>query len=186
MLPQSHVAYTWGALNLLQRRFPRLRKVDYRLVAVAAVLPDVIDKPLAWAYFYRRYHTAVLFAHTLLAHLAVLVATSRRFQRARPYAWAYFGHAIIDRLWFFPDTFFWPFRGWRFHEWQKAGSEYTDIRRAYITTFTKRRELWGWEAGGLLIFLWLILGNRLYRPLRLWAFLRSGRLPARRDQICDG
>ncbi len=177
MLPQSHVAYTWGALSLLQRRVPALRRVDYRLVAIAAMLPDIIDKPLAWAYFYRRYHAAVLFSHTLLANLTVFAVTSRRSRGVQPYALAFIGHAIIDRLWFFPDTFFWPLRGWRFHEWKKAGSEQTDIRRAYLTTFTQRRDLWGWEMGGLLVFLWLALRHRLYRPARLWQFLSTGQMP---------
>jgi len=178
LLPQSHVAYTWGALNLLQRRFPALRTTDYRLVAIAAVLPDIIDKPLAWAYFYERYHAAVLFAHTLLGNLLVLAISSRKHRRVRPYVLAYLGHAAIDRLWFFPDTFFWPLRGWRFHEWKKAGSEQRDIRRAYLATFTKRRELWGWELGGLLILLWMTFRHGLHQPRRLWTFLRTGRLPA--------
>ena len=178
MLPQSHVAYTWGAVSLLRRRFPVFREADYRLIALAALLPDLIDKPLAWAYFYKRYHAAVLFAHTLLANLAVLAVSSRKRRWAQPYVLAFLGHAIIDRLWFFPDTFFWPLRGWRFHEWKKKGSEQTDIRRAYWTTFTKRRELWGWELGGLLILVWMALRFRLYRPDRLIAFLGSGRLPA--------
>jgi hypothetical protein len=152
--------------------------VDFRLVALSAVLPDLIDKPLAWAYFYKRYHAAVLFAHTLLANLAVLAISSRNRHRARPYVLAFLGHMVLDRLWFFPDTFFWPFRGWRFHKWMKAGSEQTDIGQAYWTTFTKRRELWGWELGGLLILGWMALYYQLYRPNRLIAFLCSGELPA--------
>ncbi|MGB4978034.1 MAG: hypothetical protein WBR35_14985, partial [Anaerolineae bacterium] len=35
--------------------------------------PDLIDKPLAWAYFYRRYKAAVLFAHTLWSFLLALL-----------------------------------------------------------------------------------------------------------------
>jgi len=177
MLPQSHIAYTLAFFNLAQRRIPALRKADYRWLALAAVGPDLIDKPLAALYFYRRYKAAVLFAHTLLMHLAVTVVTLWQKPRLWLYALAFNGHALTDRLWFFPNTFYWPFRGWRFHVWQKAGSEQADIKWAYWRAFTRRPELWAWEVGGLLAGLWFVWVNRLYRPRRLWHLLRTGRLP---------
>ncbi len=53
MLPQSHVAYTWLALSLAQDKLDVAPDADYRLVALAAMGPDLIDKPLAWAHFYK-------------------------------------------------------------------------------------------------------------------------------------
>lgn len=178
MLPQSHVAYTVGALSLLQKKIPALRSVDYRLIALAAMGPDLIDKPLAYVHFYKKYKSAVLFAHTLIAHLAILGATLGWARSLLPYALAFNGHALLDRLWFFPDTFYWPFRGWRFHVWRKRGSEQEDMKLAYWHAFTRRPELWGWELGGLLVALWFVLSNSLTQPERLLAFLRTGRLPA--------
>jgi inner membrane protein len=177
VLPQSHVAYTLIAFNLAQRRISALQKADYRLIALAAMGPDVIDKPFAALYFYRRYKSAVLFAHTLLAHLAVLVVTLGKKRRWWPYALAFNGHALTDRLWLFPNTFYWPFRGWRFQVWQKAGSKQQDIKSAYWHAFTRRPELWIWEVGGVIAALWFVLRNRLYRPERLLHLLRTGRLP---------
>ena len=52
MLPPSHVAYTWAALALTQEKLGQFEDADYRLVALAAVAPDLIDKPLAWAYWF--------------------------------------------------------------------------------------------------------------------------------------
>jgi hypothetical protein len=46
MLPLGHVAYTWAALTWLQSRH-RASEVDYRAAAVAALLPDLVDKPLS-------------------------------------------------------------------------------------------------------------------------------------------
>ncbi len=176
MLPQSHIAYTLTAFDLARKRFPTLRKIDYRIIALAAMGPDLIDKPLAAAYFYRRYKSAVLFAHTLLAHLTAFAMILRRRPQWWPYILAFHGHALLDRLWQFPDTFYWPLRGWRFHVWRKAGSEQGDIKRAYWYAFTRRPELWIWEVGGIVAILWFVLRHRLYRPDRLWAFLRTGRL----------
>ncbi|GAB4515221.1 MAG: hypothetical protein Kow0047_27170 [Anaerolineae bacterium] len=180
MLPQSHVAYTLLAYDLAADRVEGLRDLDYRIVALASLGPDLIDKPLAAAYFYRRYKSAVLFAHTLIAHVALLWWTLRRRPAWLPYTLAFNSHIITDRLWFFQDTFYWPLRGWRFHVWRKAGSEQQDIGKAYWYAFTRRPELWAWELGGLIALGWFVLRHRLYRPRRLLAFLLTGRLPRSR------
>ena len=177
MLPQSHVAYTAAVVEALKDRVPILKGVDHRLLALAAMGPDLIDKPFAAAYFYRKQGSAVLFAHTLLLHLVVLGYTLSKKPKGWPYLVAFNGHAILDRLWFFRDTWYWPFRGWRFHVWKKAGSEQADIKLAYWYAFTRRPELWGWELGGLMAGLWFVWRNRLYRLQRLKHFLLTGRAP---------
>lgn len=176
MLPQSHVAYTLAAVDEVQRRTPYLHDVDYRLVALAAMGPDLLDKPLAALYFYRKYKSAVLFAHTLLAHILVFVLTAWRAPHRLGYALAFNGHAVADRLWYFHDTWYWPLRGWRFHQWRKQGSEQAQMRLAYWHAFTRRPELWRWEAGGLLAMLWFIARNRLWQWPRLRHLLVTGRL----------
>lgn len=193
MLPSAHIAYTWLAASLAQERLApeTARQIDYRLLAVAATAPDLIDKPLAAAHFYRRYKSAVLFAHTVLANLAILAlgwrAASRALSRDRAGAiWVYtaaaLGHALLDRLWHYPDTFYWPFRGWRFHVWGKRGSEQEKIGLAYWYAFTRRPELWVWEAGGLLALAIFVWRHRLYRADRLLDLLFSGRVVSPRSQ----
>ncbi len=177
MLPPSHITYTLAAWDILQDKFPALQNKDYRLVALAAVGPDLLDKPLAALYFYRRYKSAVLFAHTLLMHLAVLVIALWKKPRGWPYFLAFNGHAILDRLWLFHDTWYWPFRGWRFHVWGKQGSEQQDIKLAYWYAFTRRPELWVWELGGLVAGIWFVWHNKLYLPHRLKHLFFTGRLP---------
>ena len=176
MLPQSHITYTLVTWDVLKKGIPALQDTDYRLVALAALGPDLIDKPLASLYFYRRYKSAVLFAHTLLVHGILLALVLWKKPGWWPYLLAFHGHAILDRLWFFPQTWYWPFRGWHFHVWGKAGSEQEDIRRAYWYAFTRRPELWGWEAGGAIAGLWFVIGHKLYQPHHLKYLLLSGRL----------
>lgn len=173
MLPLSHVAYTWLAASLVEDALDA--DFDYRLLAVAAVAPDLVDKPLAAAYFYRRYKSAVLFAHTLLANVLVASVMAWRWRRYRPYTFAFLGHALLDRLWLFPATFYWPARGWRFHVWGKRGSEQERIGKAYWYAFTRRPELWGWELGGLVSLALFVWRNRLYRWEQLGRFVRTGR-----------
>ncbi len=173
MLPPSHITYTLAAWEVIKNRLPDSPAIDVRLLALAAVGPDLVDKPLAALYFYRRYKSAVLFAHTMLVHLAVLGLTLWFKPRWWPYALAFNGHALLDRLWFFSDTWYWPWRGWRFHVWR---NKQADIKQAYWHAFTRRPELWGWELGGLLAGLWLIWRYRLYRPAQWGAFFSAGRL----------
>jgi hypothetical protein len=176
VLPPSHVAYTWLTLSLAQEQLGVAPEADYRLVALAALGPDLIDKPLAWAYFYKKYKSAVLFAHTLIANLAVVWAVGWFWPRLWIYGLAYLGHALLDRLWYFPNTLYWPLRGWRFHVWGKRGSEQKEIASAYWVAFTRRSELWGWELGGLLALAWFVLRHRLYEWPRLRRFLLTGKV----------
>ncbi len=176
MLPQSHIAYTIATVDLLKDRIPVLKKVDYRLVALAAMGPDLIDKPLAVLYFYRRYKSAVLFAHTLLVHLGVFIYIVWKKPKGWLYGLAFNGHAILDRLWLFKNTWYWPFTGWHFQVWGKRGSEQQDIKLAYWYAFTRRPELWVWEVGGLMAGLWFVWRNKLYQPHRLKHLILTGKL----------
>jgi hypothetical protein len=176
MLPPSHIAYTWLALSTAQDLFGVAPEADYRMIALAAIGPDLVDKPLAAAYFYRRYKSAVLFAHTLLANLLVIWVTAARFPQIWVYSSAWVGHAVLDRLWFFTRTFYWPLRGWRFHVWGKQGSEQEEIGKAYWFAFTRRRELWLWELGGLLALVLFVVRHKLYRRDRLLSFILTGRV----------
>ena len=145
MLPSAHVAYTWLVLSVAQDAFNIAPEADYRMIALAAMGPDLVDKPLATVYFYRKYRSAVLFAHTLLVNLLVIWFTARRIPRIWVYSAAWLGHALLDRLWFYPATFYWPLRGWRFHVWRKQGSEQASISKAYVHAFSRRKDLWGWK-----------------------------------------
>jgi hypothetical protein len=176
MLPQSHVAYTWLALSLAQEYLSAGEDADYRLVALAATAPDLIDKPLAVVYFYDRFRSAVLFAHTLIANAIAIVLTVFIAPWRWVYTAAFLGHAVIDRLWNFPATFYWPTRGWRFHVWGKRGSEQEKIGWAYWVAFTRRPELWGWELGGLLALLFFAWRHRLYQRQHLVRFLLTGKV----------
>jgi hypothetical protein len=179
MLPPSHVAYTWLALSVAQDELGVAPDLDYRLAALAAMASDLVDKPLAWLYFYERHKSAVLFAHTLIAYLAVMTVALQLGRRERIYAACIIGHALLDRLWYFPATFYWPLQGWKFHVWGKRGSEQEKIGWAYWIAFTRRRELWTWELGGVLALAVFVWRHRLYRWPQLRRFLLSGRVERR-------
>jgi len=176
VLPQSHIAFTAAAITVLKDKIPAFKNVDYRLLALVAMGPDLIDKPLAVAYFYRKYGAAVLFAHTLIVHLSLFIYTLWKKPKWWPYALAFNGHAILDRLWFFKQTWYWPLAGWRFTVWKKEGNDQIDIKNAYWHAFTTQPEVIRWEIGGLLVGLWFVIRHKLYDPQRLVYFISSGKL----------
>ncbi|MCB0233636.1 MAG: hypothetical protein KDG58_05345, partial [Anaerolineae bacterium] len=97
MLPTGHVEFTWAALNAMQRSAGLFEDVDYRLMALCAVLPDAIDKPLA-TFVMTDSEAALLFGHTALLHGGVwlAVAATGQLPRALPYLLAFSGHLLAD------------------------------------------------------------------------------------------
>ncbi|NLE76486.1 MAG: metal-dependent hydrolase [Chloroflexi bacterium] len=177
MLPTAHVELTWGALRCLQQRLPgRLANVDYRGVAAAAILPDLIDKPLAiWVLPHSG--AALLWAHTLLVHAGLwLTLLARRAWGWLPYALAFSGHLAADRMWGFPQTLLWPLRGRQFHQWRHVGTP-QEFAQAYRDIVREEPKLVLFEVAGLLTLGWLVWRHCLWQPRRLWRFVASGRLP---------
>ena len=177
MLPTAHVELTWAALRALQQRGVRpFRGVDYRGMAAAAVLPDLVDKPLT-IFIFPDSGAALLVAHSAILHLLVWgVVVARRSWKWIPYALAFSAHLVADRMWGFGQTLWWPFRGWQFHQWRHVGSpeEFLDAYRDIIQNEPK---LVIFELVGLLAFIGFLWQTRLWEPRRLIQFLKTGRLP---------
>ena len=177
MLPLGHITYAWGGLRLLQRRASLFREADYRLVALAAMTPDLSDKGLALSGI-SKHRTGQVWAHTLFfCHLPVLLATLLLRARWLPYALAFNSHLLTDRMWRFPHTLFFPFFGRRFGDWRDLNSV-RGMVDAYREVLREDRATIPLELGGLAILLLLFLGGRLYRPARFLLFVRRGMLPA--------
>jgi len=178
MLPSAHVEFTWAAANALQRSplGRRYSDLDYRLLALAAILPDLVDKPLA-IFAFPDSHAALLFSHTLLLHLALWggAAVSGRLRRWLPYLLAFSGHLVADRMWGFARTLLWPLRGRRFHQWKNVGSPNAFLQ-AYGEIIRTEPKLLISELVGLALLAWIIADRKLYRKDVLSRFLRTGRV----------
>jgi len=177
MLPTAHIEITWAALSAIQRATGnRLWKdTDYRLVALASIAPDLLDKPLA-VFAFPQANSALLFGHTLLAHASVWggLAASGRLRPTLPYLAAFSGHLVADRMWGFGQTLWWPFRVRKFHQWKHVGS--TDaILRAYRDIIKSEPKLLVFEAAGLALFIWFVMDRGLFRRKQLCRFLLSGK-----------
>ena len=135
--------------------------LDYRLVMLGAVLPDLVDAAFGGA----RY------AHTLLGSVAFLVIVmlatrGRRLLRRRLLALPIgtFCHLLLDAMWARNRTFWWPFLGRRF-----SGGGIPSLHRPLALVVVE-------ELVGLAALAWCWGRFRLGEPPRRAAFLRTGRL----------
>jgi membrane-bound metal-dependent hydrolase YbcI (DUF457 family) len=154
-------------------------KVDLRFLALGAILPDLIDKPLGTMLFPALFEgNGQVIGHTLLFSLAlmslVLVTTRRGRLRRRWMALAVgsLTHLLLDAMWTAQATFFWPAFGWEF---PPGIPEYWSgfLARLFTNPWRILQEVIGL---GYLIYLYR--KARLGDPERRSELFRSGRVAA--------
>jgi inner membrane protein len=95
-------------------------RIDFRLLLVGSLLPDIIDKPLVfWLLPELVNHNARSIGHSLafnLALLAIALLALVVFRLSGPLVLVLssLGHVLLDQMWQLPDRFLWPLYGWQF------------------------------------------------------------------------
>jgi hypothetical protein len=108
MMPPGHVAITWGVARAYPDKIiQNWLNLDYRLLGLCALAPDIIDKPLAILVFTEA-HTSQLVAHSLLLSVPFWWLRCYGSSRAIPYLLAFSAHLIADRMWNHTESFWWP------------------------------------------------------------------------------
>jgi hypothetical protein len=177
MLPFGHVAYTWAALAWLQSHEHAI-DIDYRGAAVAALLPDLLDKPLTLT-FMSSSGTSQGPGHTLLGQALLTAIVARSKPTWLPYALVSNSHLLADQMWKYPRTLLFPFSG-GFDSWRFMGTP-SAMLDAYAEIIT-RPAIMTVEALGLALLGWLVHKHQLYRKQPLKRFLSSGRLGSTSDR----
>jgi len=96
------------------------KRIDIRLLLIGALLPDIIDKPIAHLFFSEIFDTGRIFSHTLL-FLVFITLLGLYLYRSREKLWLLvlaFGtmtHLILDQMWQRSQTLLWPLLGYPFH-----------------------------------------------------------------------
>ena len=140
--------------------------IDHRVLALGAVLPDLVDAPLGGA---RVAHT--LGASALLLAAVMLATRGRRAARRRWLALPIgtFVHLLADGVWARAETFWWPFLGG-----ELEGALPSLDRAAPVVA---AQELAGAAAIAWFVWRFGLLTDAAARR----AFVRTGRLP--RDRV---
>jgi hypothetical protein len=165
-----------GMTTLIARYVFRDPAMDLRWLALGALLPDIVDKPIGSVFWNDVFHAHRLFAHTLIlpvTALAAVMLATRRGTVARRAAIAvvlgWLVHLVLDGVWAGPEAFLWPIFGLDFP--QTARSDFLSLVRDMIANPL----VWAGEAAGgaYLIYMWR---RRLSEPGSVRRFLREGRI----------
>lgn len=169
------MAVAWGTAELLQQNNSRLARLDYRLLALCSMLPDIIDKPLAILVFTGA-NTSQLITHSLIFSVVLLVISLLWWRSALPYMLAFAGHVVLDRMWNHTESFWWPIYGWNVFWEYKPMNTAKEMVNVYLDIVTRYPQVWVIELIALLFFVWFGLRFKLYVWKRLKYFVWTGRI----------
>lgn len=155
------------------------KRIDYRIVLLGAILPDLIDKPLGRIFFEDQFGTSRLFGHTLAFVLALFLLTQLILRGETLRRWfilsiACLLHLGLDAMWNDPVTLFWPLFGTKFPPHPVDSYWLEVLLRPFEHPVEGLKEV-----AGLVCLLYLGIGHGIVRGPGLKAFLRTGRLPAK-------
>lgn len=96
-------------------------RIDYRLILLGSLLPDLIDKPLGIWLLRDTFNNGRIFTHTLLFSVLLLAVaiyfyTSRRNLSLLYLSFGSIIHLGLDGMWLNSRTFLWPLYGWNFEK----------------------------------------------------------------------
>jgi len=148
--------------------------IDYRLVLVGSMLPDIIDKPLGGFILRESLGNGRIYCHTLVFLLLLLgMGIFFRYKLNRPGFFVLAGgslvHHVLDGMWLFPSTFLWPAYGWGFPKGNaEAWLEY------WIKSLLTNPIVYLPEIAGVLIL--IFFGIKLIFQVNLREFIFTGKL----------
>lgn len=134
------------------------RPIDYRPVALGALLPDLADRVLRRYVFPGAFRDDDhIFGHTILVHLPMLLSGLHLARRGDPRLLAVgiapFTHLLVDPVIRAPRTLFWPLLGLEFPYVRGLGRSLTLATQAAAALVIVRTMLVVWKAGRLPRFL---------------------------------
>jgi len=180
MLLFGHLGITLAAAQTFEKvMFSRGKKrfaelIDYRLVLVGSLLPDIIDKPLGGLVFKATLGNGRIYAHTLI-FLLLLFGAGIFFwvKEKRPEVLALsggsFAHHLLDGMWRFPGTYLWPFYGWNFPKGDPEGWFRQWVENLLTDPWVYVPEI----IGGIILF--YFFGKLLYQK-QVGKFMATGKI----------
>ena len=139
MLLFGHLGITLGIFFGLGIFVPKLRAIiDPRYLAIGALLPDLIDKPIGRIIFASSVANGRIIGHTLLLCILFFIIglylyEKRGSVKVNALAVGSFFHLFEDQMWAQPRTLFWPLFGSNF---PKDHTDYSGLE--YLLTMLEK------------------------------------------------
>jgi len=163
-----------GAGKITSRPLPGnpATSIDYRLLFLGSMLPDIIDKPLGLYFLADQLSNGRIYAHTLLFALLLLLSGFALYLAGRNtgglvLAGGVLAHLVLDGMWDTPHTFLWPLYGFTFDK-HPAGDWLPGIFEA----LTSEPSVYIPEIIGALLL--LAFFRQLLRDRRMGEFFKTG------------
>lgn len=198
MLIFGHAGLTMAAAVLTQslgrggdgRKHPYLSwfadnaaRIDFRLVLIGALLPDIVDKPI-WLVSASGFQwDGRGYAHSLLFNLALLLlgtAVAAKWKRLWLIVLALcsLGHLVLDQMWLLPNTLWWPLLGGIARESTRGWLS------GMLANVLSNPAVWIPELAGFVVI--VTAAARIAMDHGLSEFLKSGRMGLRRPKASKG
>jgi hypothetical protein len=154
-------------------------RVDYRVVAVASLIPDIIDKPIGRLIFKSRFDSGRILGHTLLLNVALFcVLFFMRGRAKRQFVLVPISsllHLAEDGMWSTPKVFWWPLFGSTFPKEPVSGGT--------LAFLVPSAGILIQEVIGLAVMLWLFAAHGLLNREGIRSFLKTGHLEAPTEAV---
>lgn len=148
--------------------------IDLRLLLVASLLPDIIDKPVGLLFF----NNGRIFSHTLLFLVLISLIGICVYRRSGKVSFlvlpfGVFTHLILDEMWRSPQTLLWPVYGFAFERMEVVHYHWTPamLYNMLYASLINPRVLIP-ELIGLAVVLWF--ARLLLRRKGVLAFIKYG------------
>lgn len=174
----GHLGLTLAAAGTLEKAAGNrlsnfFKRLDYRVLLLGSLLPDLTDKPVAFIFRDTFGGASRLYGHTLLFSVLLLLLGILLWNRFKISGWLTLAagaavHQVLDGMWQIPITFYWPLLGWTF-----PAVERKDYLHFLIAKLTTDPGTYIPEATGLAIIIYLTI--RLHRHRQLSLFIKTGR-----------
>lgn len=164
-----------GATIAIARYTFRDDRMDLRMLALGAMLPNLIDTPIGLLFF-DQLRSVRLVTHGLVVASAVMVGVVLSTRRGRPrklwmpLAIGLLLHLLLDAMWLDPETLWWPFLGLEFSQLEQATAA------AYVAAVLSDWRVWAGEIVGLLYLGYLWRAAKLADPAARRRLLETGRV----------
>ena len=110
VLHNKKSGFRYNIASMLDKIRDKTGNLDYRMIIIGSMLPDIIDKSLFLLLNESGLFTGRSHAHTLLFALALLSAgILSRKSWLLTLALANLSHLFLDFIWDDPEILFWPF-----------------------------------------------------------------------------
>lgn len=185
------VTRTADKITINRKHTDRIMGIDYRVVLVGSLLPDIIDKSILFFISGEKFKTGRLYAHSLLFALILFIigiAVWYAYKKSLGIILAAcsFVHLILDNMWSQLKVFLWPvyaflpleisksLQVWSQHFVKTTAAKQTAESSSVLIQILTDPYLFITEIVGVFILMYFFLD--LVKKKQIVRFLKSGKL----------